>query len=140
MREERLFLILMGAYNAHTNASRIQFNNLGLSDGQPKILYTLRRAPGIVQKELAEICGIRPSTLTVLLNKMEREDLIYKVSCHVSGGKKAFQIHLTEQGSEQAKRLDVVVDKLDEQGLAGFSDEETKTLFSLLKRVEKNML
>lgn len=130
---------MLGTSSAHADASRRFFADLGLTEGQPKILYILRRNPGILQKDLAELCGIRPSTLTVLLRKMEVENFIYKESCSVSGGKKAYKICLTNEGQAMADRLEEVVEFLEKKGFSGFSEAERKTLLALLSRIDANM-
>lgn len=139
MSHEKLFLALLRASAAYAEASRVEFAKLDLTEGQPKVLYTLRRANGIVQKELAEVCKVRQSTLTVLLTKMEKQGYIYKESCYVSGRKHAYQIYLTDEGWKKAEELEVVVEDLEKQGFAGFSEEEKKNLLILLTRVEENM-
>lgn len=139
MVHEKLFLALLRASSAHAEASRVEFAKLEITEGQPKILFTLRRANGIVQKELAEVCRVRQSTLTVLLTKMEKQGYIYKESCYVSGRKRANKIYLTEKGWEKAEELEGVVEELEERGFAGFSEEEKQTLLELLTRVEENM-
>lgn len=139
MGHEMLFLGLLGASSAHADASRREFAKLELTEGQPKILFTLRRANGIVQKELAEVCKVRQSTLTVLLTKLEKQGYIYKDSCYVSGKKHAYRICLTEAGWKKADELEKVVEDLEEQGFTGFSEEERRLLLELLTRVEQNM-
>ena len=62
---EKFFLALLETQKAHWELSRKGFQKLELTDGQPKILYILLRREGCVQKDLAEVCRIRPSTLTV---------------------------------------------------------------------------
>ena len=92
-----------------------------------------------MQKELAEFCGIRQSTLTVLLDKLEERNLIRKEKTYVSGMKRAYRIYLTEEGKEKAEELEVEVEKLEVQSYIGFSEEEKDTILELLARVEKNM-
>lgn len=139
MLYNKLFLALLGASSAHAYASRIEFANLGLTEAQPKILYILNRADGIVQKELAELCNIRPSTLTVILSKMENQNYIYKETCYVSGKKRAYKVCLTEKGKEKAEQLEHIIEKLENKGFEGFTEEEKQTILKLLKRIEKNM-
>ena len=122
MEREKLFWALIKAQSAHAEASRKVFNSLGLTEGQPKILYLLRRNDGYVQKELAEFCGIRQSTLTVLLDKLEERNLIRKEKTYVSGMKRAYRIYLTEEGKEKAEELEVEVEKLEVQSYIGFSE------------------
>lgn len=139
MLHDKLFLALLGASSAHADASRAEFARLGLTEAQPKILYILNRTSGIVQKELAELCNIRPSTLTVMLARMENQDYIYKEMCYVSGKKRAYKIHLTEKGKEKAGQLEYVIEELENKGFEGFTEEEKHDILSLLGRIEENM-
>lgn len=139
MEREKLFWALIKAQSAHAEASRKVFNKLGLTEGQPKILYLLRRNDGYVQKDLAEFCGIRQSTLTAILEKMEARNYIRKEKTYVSGMKRAFKIFLTDEGREKAEELETEVEKLEEQSYKGFSESEIDNILDLLARVETNM-
>lgn len=136
---EKFFLKLLSVSAVHAQMSREAFTTLGLTEGQPKILYILRRGDGHVQKDLAEFCGVRQSTMTVLLTKLEEQNLIYRESCFVSGKKRAFRIFLTEAGREMADRLEAVVESLEQKCFQGFSQSEAETLMQLLSRVEGNI-
>ncbi len=121
LAHDKLFLALLGAYSSHADASRTEFINLGLTEAQPKILY------------------IKPSTLTVMLSKMEKQNYIYKDSCYVSGKKRAYSIHLTEEGKEKAEQLENIVELLENKGFTGFTTEEKNKLLDMLGKVEENM-
>lgn len=136
---DKLFLALLDTYTAHAETSRREFQKLDLTEGQPKILYILRRENGQVQKDLAETCKVKQPTLTVLLQKLESRGFIRKESCTVSGGKYANKIFLTELGWQKSEELEIVVEELERKGLKDFSPEESKLLFSMLARVAKNM-
>jgi DNA-binding MarR family transcriptional regulator len=137
--QDKIFLALLQTSGAHWEHARKGFQELGLSDGQPKVLYILKRSEGCVQKKLAQLCQIRESTMTVLLTKMEEKGYIYKETLRVSGGKRAYGIYLTEQGRELSDRLVELVDRLEELSFEGFSREEKEQLFSLLDRVKSNL-
>lgn len=139
MLYDKLFLALLGASSAHADASRTEFAKLGLTEAQPKILYILNRTDGIVQKELAGLCNIRPSTLTVMLSKMENQDYIYKEPCYVSGKKRAYKVRLTTKGKETATQLEYTIEKLENKGFKDFTEEEKQILLKLLDRIETNM-
>ena len=137
--QEKLFLALMETQAAHWELSRKGFQELDLPNGQPKVLYILQAVEGCVQKELARICKIRPSSMTVLLEKTEQNGYIYKETAKVSGGKRAFCIYLTEEGRSLAAKITDLVECLEEKSFQGFSEEEKQTLFCLLDRVTKNL-
>lgn len=137
--EKKFFLALLSASNAHEARAREEFAKLDLSSGQPKILFLLKRIEPPVQKDLAELCGINTSTLTVLLRGMEKKGLVEKEVCHVSGGKRAFKIRLTPKGEECAEKVEKLVNDLEEESFQNFSSEDKEILFSLLGRVENNL-
>lgn len=139
MLHDKLFLALLGASSAHAEASREAFAALGLTEGQPKILYILKRQDGHVQKELASICGIRQSTLTVLLARMEELNYIRRETCYVSGRKRAYKIYLTDEGRKKAEMLENVVEELEEMSFRGFSMEDRKNILIMLSKIEENM-
>ena len=137
--EKKIFLELINTQGAHWNLARQGFAALDLSDGQPKILYILYYAEGIVQKELAAICGVKPSTLTVLLQRMEQQNMIRREDRLISGGKHAWAIFLTETGREKATQTVDFVEELETRSFKDFSQTEREMLFSLLERVQNNL-
>lgn len=139
MEREKIFWVLIKAQSAHAQASRKVFNRLQLTEGQPKILYLLRRNDGYVQKELAQICGIKQPTLTELLRRMEEKKYIRKEKVYVSGMKRAYKIYLTKEGREKADELEKEVELLEDRAYMGFSEEEKDLVLDFLLRIENNM-
>ena len=138
--QDKLFLALMNTQGAHAEWARKEFEALGLTEGQPKILYILRVIEGCVQKELAAACKIRESTLTVHLLKLEGLGYIEKRQVCVSGGKSAKAIYLKDSGRKMADRIFEIVEGLEEKSFRRFSEAEKKKLFELLCRIEENLL
>ncbi len=136
---DKIFLALLETSAAHANRSREGFQKLDLTDGQPKILYNLAKGDGCIQKELAERCKIKPSTLTVMLAKLEERGFIYRKSLLVSGSKHACQVLLTEKGRDMVKKITDLVDSLEERTLRGFTDTEKRQLLDLLGRAADNL-
>lgn len=135
----KLFPALLGSSAAHAEASRKIFSELGLTEGQPKVLYILRGEDGIVQRKLAGICGIKESTLTVLLRKTEENSWIRRERDVTSAGKSISRIFLTEKGRVLADRLDEKVEAPEELGFHGFTADERVKLLSILERITNNI-
>lgn len=133
------FLSLLELSAAHAKKSREIFTTLGVSDAQPKILYILLAEDGWLQKDLAEFCKISPASMTILLNNMEKKDLVKRKKTQLSNGKRAFQIYLTENGRKIAKKVHDEMEKLEELTLSDFSQEEKDQLFSLMDKVCHNL-
>ncbi len=139
MKYDKIFMAILGASAAHGEASRQIFNDYGLTESQPKILYILDFNEGIIQKDFASLCAIKPSTMTVQLARLEKEGLIRKESCYISGGKKAYRIYLTKRGKEIADSLIERIDNIEAVSFNGFTSEERTQLLSMLERVEGNL-
>ena len=136
---EQLIVSLLSASAAHQKSCWTGFRDLDLSPGQPKVLSRLRYQEGYLQKELAALCYVEPATMVVLLANMEKRGLIRKEVDHVSGGKRAFRIFLTEEGRRLAEKVDCIVEEMEEKGFTGFSEEEKDQLISLLGRLTDNL-
>ena len=130
---------LIEASVRHKEESRKEFQKLDLSEGKPKILSYLLDHEGIPQRELAENCHVKPATITFLLEKMLADGLIWKKTLHISGGKRALGIYLTEEGRQLALRCRDIVKEMEIRSLQGFSEEEKETLILLLNRVSENL-
>lgn len=109
-----------------------------LTVGQPKILDFLLEHDGIEQKEIAQGCHIEPATLTSLLNRMEKNDLIERRT--LNGNRRSFYIFLTENGRKKACIVKQIFEDIEKKIFHGFSDEERFLLMKLLLKVYENML
>lgn len=136
---EMLFISTRDTQNLHWKRSKIGFQSLELTDGQPKVLFVLREYEGCVQKDLAEMCDVKPSSMTLLLDGLEQKGLIERVKTIVPSGKRAFQIFLTPRGREIADKVFDLMEDIEDECFVGISDEERQQLFNLLKRVRENL-
>ena len=136
---DKLFLALMGASAAHAEASRAVFAQLGLTAGQPKILYILRRGDGLVQKRLAELCGVTQPTLTGVLAGMEKKGLVRRERAAAEGCRTAVRVFLTEKGRGTADVLEARVEELEARGFAGFSPAERAEILETLCKITENI-
>lgn len=82
------------------------------------------------QKELAEIIGIKESTLTSLLDRMEREGLITKESDDCDRRKKL--VVLTDKGREVKTKLTVVAEKFKNDATRNLSQEQVESFQKIL--------
>lgn len=137
--KEQLIVALIQASSSHQKSCWAEFRTLDLSPGQPKVLSRLRYQEGYLQKDLAALCRVEPATMVVLLNNMEKKGMIRKEVDHVSGGKRAFRIYLTEEGRALAEKVDRVVEEVEVKAYEGFSQEEKEQLISLLGRLTDNL-
>lgn len=134
-----LHVSLISASGAHKKRFLKELYTIGLTEGQPKVLAYLLNEEGLLQKELAKLCGVEPATMTVLLRRMEAQGLIRKEAVRACGGKRAFGIYLTDAGRTAGEKALEIIDQLEEQSYKGFTAEERDLLSTLLERIVKNI-
>lgn len=136
---QRFHLELLALANAHKKYSMQKFSQLNLSTGQPKVLSILLQQEGYLQKDLAKRCHIEPATLTTILKNMEMKNLIYKVQKTVSGGKKAYSIHLTPHGKEIALKVEDIVVAAEKISFQGFEEAQKVQMIEWMGKIQKNL-
>lgn len=108
-----------------------------LYPGQPPLMFSLEHEPGRSQNELAKELDIQKATLTVMLNRMEKNDLVRRESD--ARDQRIFRIYLTEKGKGLLVRLKRTLDVLEEQSMKGFGEDEKQVLREMLARIEGNL-
>ncbi|MBR6020453.1 MAG: MarR family transcriptional regulator [Lachnospiraceae bacterium] len=137
--QERFFLEMLSLYYAHRSYNTRYYQALGLTPGQPKVLNVLFEEEGYLQKDLAARCRVEPATMTSLLAKMEKQDMIKKETVYVSGGKRAYAVYLTDHGRKLARQVVDKAAQADRIALSGMSEEEVESLISLMRRARNNI-
>jgi DNA-binding MarR family transcriptional regulator len=137
--DERFFREMLSLYYAHRAYNIRYYASLGLTPGQPKVLNVLFDEEGYLQKDLAARCRVEPATMTSLLAKMEKQDMIKKETVYVSGGKRAYAIYLTDHGRKLARQVSDKAAQADRIALSGMTEEEVNSLLSLMRRACKNI-
>ena len=108
-----------------------------LSKGQPKILEYLYENDGAVQKDIAKSCFIEQATVTSILARMEKNELIIR---KVDPDNRRFQfVYLTEKGKETQRNCQDVICEIEKECFAGFSDEEKEQAKVLFERMYNNL-
>ncbi len=137
--ENRFHRLLICASAAHKKYCRQRFQELDLTEGQPKVLSVLRSMENCLQKELAEACRVEPATMTSLVTKMEERGLILREREMVSGGKRAYRIRLTEEGKQVATKVKEIIHAAEQQCFEGFTRNEKEEFLKQFEKVSQNL-
>ena len=106
------------------------------SGEQGKILFVLWRKDKITQKELATETGLAKNTITIMLEKMGKNNLIRKITDE--NDKRKSLVILTEHAKSLKKCSDKISDKMLKKMYKGFSEEEIDNFEEYLHRIIKN--
>ena len=91
----------------------------------------------IYQKDIEEEMAIRKSSVTSLLNNLEKNGLIERRPSPDDARLKS--VVLTEKGGKIYEEVASEIDRVETLLTEGFSGEETKTFMNLLARIERNI-
>lgn len=136
MDEEALhILLLLGFHRSNREIGR-RIKQEGLMPGQPKILEYLWLHDGASQKDISRECIIDKSTVTSLLKRMEKLELIRKETRPED--LRGVAIFLTEKGWEKAKRIREVIYGIDDEMWQGIEPEARQQFMQTFHRIMDN--
>ena len=88
------------------------------------------------QADLGNILGIDRATTTVMIDALEKRDLLSRQRSKVD--RRKYVLRLTESGKKSLQLMKQLVRKHDEQLTFGLTSQERNTLRSLLKRIRSS--
>lgn len=104
---------------------------------QGRILYVLWSRDGISLRELADKTGLAPTTLTSMVDRMEKAGLVCRMLD--KNDRRKTLLALTAKAKNLEQDYKAVSDKMSEIFYKGFSDEEIRTCEAMLARILDNM-
>lgn len=122
----------------HFVRSHNLLEKLGIYPGQPPLLFSLYSRDGQSQKELADKIRIKPATITVMLGRMEKSELVTRRQDEQD--QRISRVYLTEKGREICEKLKSVMAVINEECFSNFTDEEKILLRRLLMQIRDNLL
>jgi DNA-binding MarR family transcriptional regulator len=110
---------------------------LGLYHGQPPVLNALWEHEGMTQSELAERLNRSPSTITKMVQRMEKAGFVAR--CDDPEDERVSRVHLTDAGREVRAEVVKVWQTFARAAFADFTEEEVAQFHALLQRVHHNI-
>ena len=104
---------------------------------QGRILYVLWQEDGISIRSLSTKCGLAITSLTTMLERMEKQGLIRRVQSETD--KRKTLLFLTERAYALKNEYDFASKEMGNIYYKGFSDEEIILFDGYLDRIRKNL-
>ena len=126
--------------NRLRNRSQEVHTQLGIGSAQGKILnYVLveSEAHSVYQKDLEREFGLRPSTVTAMLNALEQKKLIQRVSDEWDGRYK--KIVFTEKARSMKDRIRQEVEETEHLLLQGITEQEKQEFLRIAGKMLQNL-
>ena len=126
--------------NRLRNRSQEVHTQLGIGSAQGKILnYVLveSEAHSVYQKDLEREFGLRPSTVTEMLNALEQKKLIQRVSDEWDGRYK--KIVFTEKARSMKDRIRQEVEETEHLLLQGITEQDKQEFLRIAGKMLQNL-
>ena len=118
-------------------AFNAEMRQIGASLQVWRVLAALREKDGRRMGDLSETTSIEVSTLTRLVDNMEKDGLV--VRRRDSGDARAIALHVTASGRRLTQRIVPIAERYEGVALKGFTAGEVAVLKKALRRLYENM-
>ena len=124
----------IGAHAAARFARRLV--PLKLAPPHAGILRIIFLQPGISQQKLAKMLGMFPSRLVLVLDDMEKLDLVERKAS--ASDRRTYALHLTTKGKTTFEKIGRIAREHQEELCSTLSAKEQQTLATLLARIARH--
>ncbi len=114
-----------------------QMQELGIYPGQIPVLGLVAKKDGLSQRELVKILNIKPPTVNVSVQRLEKAGFLYKKPDEKD--QRVTRIYLTEKGKETKAKALERIHKNEAVMLEGFSEAEQCLLRRFLEQILANI-
>ncbi len=137
MNKDSLYHLFLEIQRLHYYRTHVLLEEIGVYHGQPPMLFILSKKDGRSQKELADILNIKASTITVMLKRMEKANLVIRKQD--SEDQRISRVYITEEGLELCEKARSVMNNLEEECFGNFTTEEKVILRRLFLQMKDNL-
>lgn len=110
---------------------------IDIHPGQQHLLMNLKENDGQSLKELAEKLEIKPATVTVMVQRMEKSGLVIKKSDEKD--QRVSRIFITAKGHDICKKAEKLKEQMERECFEGFTVEEKIIFRRLLLEMGNNI-
>jgi DNA-binding MarR family transcriptional regulator len=109
----------------------------GIHPSQIPILMNVKKHNGCSQKEMAARLSIKPSTVNVSIQRLEKAGIVCRRRDEVD--QRIMRVYLTEKGWEIVNSIYEFVKETDQIMFSGFTDAESCLLRRFFEQMQKNL-
>ncbi|MBU5438897.1 MarR family transcriptional regulator [Tissierella sp. MSJ-40] len=136
--KDSLYHIFLEILRLHYYCTHVLLDEVGVYPGQPPMLFVLSKEDGQSQKELANKLNLKPATITVMLKRMEKANLVERRQD--AEDQRVSRVYITEQGKEVYEKVNKIMKNVEEECFGNFTVEEKVILRRLLMQMKNNLL
>jgi DNA-binding MarR family transcriptional regulator len=135
---DNLYHIFGEIIKLHFTRSHNLLEKLSIYPGQPPMLFALYNKDGQSQKDLADKLRIKPATITTMINRMEKAELLTRKQDEQD--QRISRVYITEKGRETCESLKSVMLAINGECFSNFTEEEKMLLRRLFLQMRDNLI
>jgi len=135
---DNLYHIFGEIVKLHFTRSHNLLEKFGIYPGQSPMLFALYNKDGQSQKDLADKLRIKPATITTMINRMEKSELLTRKQDEQD--QRVSRVYITEKGRETCERLKSVMRAINGECFSNFTEEEKILLRRLFLQMRDNLI
>lgn len=136
--EDSLFTLLSQTMRLYFLRHYTMLENRELHPGQVPVLMELSQSDGLSQIELSRRIHVRPPTVAVMLQRMEKAELIRRKPDEKD--QRVSRVYLTDRGRDVHRDVQKMVETIDRECLDDFTREEVLLLKRFLRQIKENLV
>jgi MarR family transcriptional regulator, organic hydroperoxide resistance regulator len=105
--------------------------NVRVTIAQAGILFLLKQKTGQSMSELSQFLSVDNSTLTGLIDRLERSGFVRRNSN--PGDRRTLNIDITDSGLRELEKAKVVIRRINDEVKAGFTEQEMASFKKVLQ-------
>ena len=137
MEETRIISRIARIRKALKREFELRAAPLEITASQLQILRRLWRGDGITTSALTCDASSDGGTVTGILDRLERKELIRRERNHAD--RRVVQIWLTDAGRDLQEPLTNIIEEINQKALTGLNNDEQKQLIKALEKVSNNL-
>jgi len=124
MQEDRLIYMLAMAHQAVRAHISGEFLKEGIKVTLPQatVLFLLQERDGRMLSEIGQVIGVDNSAVTGLADRLEKAGYVTREPN--PGDRRAWLLHITPQGRDEAQKASGVVRRVNAEGKEAFSEQD----------------
>lgn len=130
-------ILVANIRNSIKNNLEKELSEYDISAAQSVLIRRLCEKDCLTQQELARDTYLKPSSLTLMVDKMEKKGFVERKA--KKDDRRAFLVCLTKKGKELEKIINIASSKVEEEAFKGVSMENKKLLINTLKTIYVNV-
>lgn len=135
--KKELMMLHMGLFKKFNTLVYEKDSELNIYPGQPQFLLLIKKFPGITQKELADKNKTKPSSITGMIQRLEKLGYVERISDKED--KRIMRVYLTESGWKLANQCERFMQDLLVRLYHDFTEEEMEQHKNILLKMYNNI-